>query len=208
MNIWKVVALVAVFVPFSAHAVPFSGKVYDVYLNNSVALAKAHISDASNTPVIEFTTSSIPSMTGGTANKVKDVLGANAITFSGDENKRFSSTLFHITGYVDLTETLHTFRIGANDGFHLTIGGNEILSSNTQGTQTKSAMVGAGPQTFELIYFNNADKGNFTLTIDGGSVAASDGPAVPLATTPLPAGLPLLLAGLGALAVVGRKRVA
>jgi hypothetical protein len=184
-------------------------EVYNYPALNNVASNATYI--ASHTPNQQFKLTSLPSIVGNNLNDPITVFGtavvAGSVQTFGTADPSFENTLYRFTGFLDLGTADQLFKIVANDGFRLTIGGSTILTSDTQGTKTHTTSVAAGPQAFELIYWNNANAGSLALTIDGTNIAPVNGP-VSASSVPLPGSLPLLAAGLGAMAWRRRGRVA
>jgi len=92
------------------------------------------------------------------------------------------------------------FSVGSDDGFRLTIGGVEIATAGNRGFATTSATrdLGAGLSAFELIFYENGGSTGVNFSINGALAAP--------AAIPLPASLPLMLLGLGALGAAMRRR--
>lgn len=110
-------------------------------------------------------------------------------------------SVFRFTGFVDLTAGAHTFDLGSDDGFRLTIGGTQVAIQATErgfGTTSVNADLGAGVQAFELIYFEDDGNTGIEFKIDGSVVT---GVAAPV---PLPAAGWMLIAGVGGLAALRR----
>lgn len=215
MKFFKLTALAALIAPVLAFSTPvvgatFSGVVYDKLINNSLVDAETFLANTTDTPVGTFESTIVPTFSGSNPTRLSTILAAFATTSSVTKaTKTLQNTLFLITGYVSLSDAAHTFNVTANDGFKLSIGGNVVLSRDTQGGGNVTKNVGGGVQEFRLVYFNNANAGNFGLTVDAGALAAVDAPKVVVPDTPavpLPAGLPLVLSALGGFAVLRRRR--
>jgi len=174
---------------------------------NNVATNQAYI--ANNSPNQRFQLTSLPSISGnGSANPISifgPAVVAGSIETITTVDLAFTNTLYRFTGFLDLGVTDQVFKIVANDGFLLSIAGTTILTSNTQGTQTKTTSIAAGPQAFELIYWNNATAGSLNFTINGAGITPVDGPTVG-SQIPLPGSLWLVLAGFGVIAMQRRPR--
>lgn len=128
-------------------------------------------------------------------------LGADAGTLSGSGAINLTGSVFRFTGYLDLAAGAHTFSVGSDDGFRLIVNGVELGSANDRGfgVTNMTATVAAGLSAFELVYYENGGFTGVEFKVDGAY-------AVPAAAVPLPAGLPLLGAGLAALGIVARRK--
>jgi len=185
----------------------FQGQVWQYYAPNDIAQVESWLSTTADAPVITFESATIPTFTGSGSETVYSLLGSPATGFSGSTTKLFPSSVFLITGFIDLLAGDHSFAMATNDGFKLTIGGTDVLSSNSQGNFGSTSSVTGGVMAFRLLYWNNATEGRLVLTIDGESASAA---AAPGAEVPLPAAGLLLVTALGGLGGVSafRRRAA
>jgi hypothetical protein len=203
-------ALAAIFCASTlvAHAAPLIDvELYNYPAPNNVASNQTYIDG--HTPDQRFQLTSIPSIVGNNLTNPISIFGsalvAGSVETLGVADTSFQNTLYRFTGFLDLGPADQVFKIVANDGFRLSIAGQTILESNIQGTQTNTASIAAGPQAFELIYWNNANAGFLNFTINDVEIAPVTGP-VTASGVPLPGSLPLLLAGLGGMVVLRRGR--
>lgn len=142
-----------------------------------------------------------------------DYLGADGASLSGAQTATLGQSVFRFTGFLNLLAGVQKFAVGSDDGFRLSIGGNVISSfqgGRAFGTTTVMTDAGEGRTAFELIYYENGGDTGVRFRIDDvlAQPAADINEANTVAAVPLPAGLPLVLIGLGALGLVSRKRAA
>ena len=182
-------------------------ELFNVNAPNNVATNQAYI--ANNSPNQRFQLTSLPSISGSSANNPISIFGSAVVAGSIETittaDPSFDNTLYRFTGFLDLGVTDQVFKIVANDGFLLSIAGTTILTSNTQGTQTKTTSIAAGPQAFELIYWNNANVGSLNFTINGAGITPVNAPTGG-SQIPLPGSLWLVLAGFGVIGMQRRPR--
>jgi hypothetical protein len=180
-------------------------ELFNVNAPNNVATNQAYI--ANNSPNQKFQLTSLPLISGNSVSNPISIFGSAVVAGSIETittaDPSFDNTLYRFTGFLDLGVTDQVFKIVANDGFLLSIAGTTILTSNTQGTQTKTTSIAAGPQAFELIYWNNANVGSLNFTINGVGITPVNGPTSQI---PLPGSLWLVLAGFGVIAMQRRPR--
>lgn len=198
--------------PAAVSASTFAGEFYDAPGTFATIDAAIAFVDA-NDPTATFRSTAIdypngpantvPSTNAGGTTTLGDFLGVDAGTIVGDAGANLGGSVFVFTGLLDLSAGTQTFSVGSDDGFSLTIDGDLIAQQVTPrpfGITSADADAGSGLTPFELVYFENAGVTGVEFSIDGVIVT----PAV----VPLPAGLPLLLTGLGAFAIARRKRKA
>jgi hypothetical protein len=143
---------------------------------------------------------------GGTPRTVTNFLnGASFI--SGDANLTIERTLMRITGQA-LFQNGTNYAILSDDGYQLTIGGTQI--SRVENRQAPGGLNGAGGSEFftfgqatgvydiELIWF----EGQNTQV----QLAFVEADGTNIDPVPLPAAAWMLLAGIGGLGVMGRRR--
>ena len=118
-------------------------ELFNVNAPNNVATNQAYI--ANNSPNQRFQLTSLPSISGSSANNPISIFGSAVVAGSIETittaDPSFDNTLYRFTGFLDLGVTDQVFKIVANDGFLLSIAGTTILTSNTQGTQTTTTSI-------------------------------------------------------------------
>ena len=213
MKILRGLALLVAVLPISSWAATFSGEVYSHFQQNNVTTARDYISTTSDTPVVEFTSEDVPffGVLSLFTGNVGDALDTQDQTLTGNAAQSTNNTVWHITGFVDLTAGLHTLTASYNDGVSLLIGGQEVHSSATQGFTTNKSfsLAQGGVQSFDLLYWNNASGARLNFKIDGANISAAPPPTTaPPQNNPLPApaSLSLALVGLAGLAFRRRSR--
>ena len=157
-----------------------------------------------------FIATAIDYPAGGTAvlddsTRLEDFLGFDAATLSGSHSRPIGGSVFRFTGMVDLGGGSHSFAVGSDDGFRLSIGGDVIAEFTGQRSFAVSsavATVAAGPQPLELIFFENAGVTGIEFRVDG---AIAD-TALLVSAVPEPGQSSMFLAGMGLLALVARSR--
>ncbi len=198
-----IVALAAT-VPAAASAVTFRGEFWDTTASiNTIDEALAYIDV--NSVDATFRSTAIDNPNGScnvqsSRNTLASFLGNDAATLSGFGSAHVEGTLLRFTGFLDLLPGKQKFVVGSDDGFRLIIGETELGRANARGFTNSSFDLdaGSGRTAFELVYFERAGDAGVRFSIDGALAA----PAV----VPLPAALPMLLAGVGALDIVSSRR--
>ncbi|MEM8790011.1 MAG: VPLPA-CTERM sorting domain-containing protein [Pseudomonadota bacterium] len=183
------------------------GEYYDSSSSlNSIAGARAVISASGSTPTAEFDAFAIDYPAGAedisSGTVLSAFLGPNGSITSGSDNALATSVIL-INGTLDLAPGTYSFSVGSDDGFELSFGGSVISSFDANrafNTTTQSVTIEAGDnQDFELLFWENLGFTGLLFEIDGNVVDQS------IAAVPLPAGLPLLLAGIGGIALFRRR---
>lgn len=164
--------------------------------------------DSSTGPDATFQSSGIDYINGSqnttaSTTTLSTFLGSDAASLSGLGDTPITQSVFRFTGFVDLMAGAQAFQVGSDDGFLLTVGGQEIGRSNNRrfGTSTFNVDAGTGPTAFSLVFYENIRNTGVNFSIDGNVVQGVDAPA----PVPLPAGLPLMAAALGLMAFLRRR---
>ncbi len=155
-----------------------------------------------------FTAASI-NYGGNDTSSIVSFLGSDGASFSGT-NGNMADGVLVLKGWIDLAAGSTTLSVGHDDGFRMFLDGANVAQNGCCGTDNVTFnFANAGWHAFELDY-NNAMYGNysgganFSLSQNGQTIAASS-----LSTTsPVPetGNVALLLAGLGLIGVVARRR--
>jgi hypothetical protein len=120
----------------------------------------------------------------------------------GIGNNSVLGTILRITGRVNM-QGGDSYSVRSDDGYSIAIGnGSAVVNDGLQAptTTTHGYNGSAGEQKFSMIWFDN-QRVEAALQVRGLEF-------VDVAPVPLPAGLPLLLAGLGAFALAARRKAA
>lgn len=136
----------------------------------------------------------------GSGTTLANFLGSDAASIIGPSNSTLQRSVFRFTGFLELLAGPQLFTVGSDDGFRLTIGGTQISQRfSNRGFATTSTTVdaGIGLTAFELIFYENSGRTGIEFAID--NAIATPAPV------PLPQGLPLIAAALGALMILRRK---
>jgi hypothetical protein len=143
---------------------------------------------------------------GQTSQSLASWLGDDADTLSGLGGTPMLGSIFRFTGWIDINDG-DTLAIGSDDGYRLTIGGTVVQTVDaTRAFQTDTfAFNGAsGLQSFELVFWeDNSTQVGLSASLNG-QIITGDHPA----PVPLPAAGWMLLAGLGGLVAVKRRKAA
>jgi hypothetical protein len=135
--------------------------------------------------------------TGGSAACTGGSSGCGAI---GTANN-LDNALFEITGVTNVSVANESYTVTHDDGSSLYIDGIKVFSKGSPTSAESSSGTTTAPvgiQSFELVY---GEVNGLPAILD----ATLPQPAV-VATTPLPATLPLLAGGLGFIGFLGRKK--
>jgi len=131
-------------------------------------------------------------------NKVSDMIGADFSSYVGSDVV-LETSVWVFSGFIKLAQGAQTFTVASDDGFKLSIGGNEISKhSGTRGYQSTSVTTdaGSGLQLFELVFFENSGSTGVTFKVDGAVAQALE--------TPTPGALALMASG--GMALFGLQR--
>lgn len=194
----------AVALPSTGSAATITGEVFSGIGPFSSVQAAENAINAS-TATATFVSTGINYPAGGnvinSATTLAGFLGPDAGTIVGDGTAPITQTVFRFTGLIELEPGAQTFSVGSDDGFRLTVNGVRVAEhSGPRGFSTNTAVAdpGSGFVPFELLFYENFGNSGVRATIDGAVIVA--------ASIPLPAGLPLILAALLGLGLVGGKR--
>ncbi|MEM9046354.1 MAG: VPLPA-CTERM sorting domain-containing protein [Pseudomonadota bacterium] len=183
----------------------FLGSQYDpagVGNINSLNQAKMIVEDFVGPPTSRFraTRLDFPENSNNISSSVSlsTFLGSNGTLLSGADSV-MQTTVTMITGILNLDPGTYTFSVGSDDGYELLFG-NQLVSQRTtnRGFQTDNTQVtvqAGDNQFFQLLYWENLGQTGLRFSINGVVVDQN------FTDVPLPAGLPLMLAGLGMIAV-------
>ncbi len=137
---------------------------------------------------------------------LEEFIGAtDAPTIVGNGQTNLQYSVFKFTGFLDLDAGIYEMTVGSDDGFRLifTEGGVDRVvaeRARPRGFRGTTEDVGvSGDTRFTLYYFENRGRTGVTFWIDGDVVDQTS-----LVPVPIPAGMPLLLAGLLGLGLLGR----
>lgn len=122
----------------------------------------------------------------------------------GDGTPTLDNSIFRFSGILNLAPGTYNFDVTTDDGFILRLG-NTLVSQQDPGTGLTTTTVSesvTGPTAFELYYVENRGRAGITFSVDGTPVDES----VVIAPVPLPASMPLALAGLGIFGVGALRR--
>jgi hypothetical protein len=181
--------------PFNAFYLPL--------VNNVIVGEGAHFTFSMDSSLLTagFYVNGITGLAGGgqTLNNFFgfDIDGAG----NGIGNNSVLGTILRITGFVDVVAN-DPYQIRSDDGYSVAIGAAPVVVNDglQAPTTTNHAYVGpAGIKAFSMVWFDN-QRSEAALKVTGLNFVTA---------VPLPAGLPLLLAGFGALlALRSRKKAA
>jgi hypothetical protein len=210
MSIFKIaiVALIGI-LPGLAQAATFRGEFWDA----TVAIPNMGVADsiiAGGAPTSTFTSTLIDYPRGAATTSSSGVtlatfLGPDAASIVGPSNRTLTRSVFRWTGFINLGAGNRTFTVRSDDGFRLRIGGilvSEQFNQRGFGATNATVNLGAGIKSVELIFFENAGNTGIDFLINNVLAAPVNAPP----PVPVPATLPLLLAGLGGLGLMARRR--
>lgn len=202
MRIGYILAAILAATPVSAAT--FSGEFWD-HDEAITSLADADAVIAAGAPDFTFETAVIDFPGGPAADALDSTSLADFLGIPAAGGATLSQSVFRFTGFIGLDPGPQNFVVGSDDGFRLTVGGALVAEADVVRSFALTEAVadpGVGPTPFDLIYFENSGVTGVAFSIDG-ALASPVNPAPSL--VPLPATLPLLLAGLMAVAFIGRR---
>lgn len=195
-NISKVIAVATCFAA-PAHAATFAGFHWSVD-TPVTSLADADAIVAAGQPTAIFASSTInypgPGAVLASAETLTTFLGGDAVSIIGDALAPIATSVFLFRGELELAPGPHLFDVHSDDGFRLTIGGNEVSKFDGQrgfGLTSVLTDVGSGRLPFELLFFENEGQSGVEFTVDGVFPVWSKA-----AEVPLPASGSMAIAGL------------
>lgn len=189
-----------------------SGEHYNVNAAfNTIAQAEAIV--AGNPATATFDATALAYANGPSSRTLSTWLGSNGSITSGSDTQVYSS-VFKFSGFITLGAGIQNLAIGSDDGYKLSIGGGVVSQLNgNRPFATTNAIFNAGAGgtfAFELLFWDgvNSPINNFTglnVTVNGNVI--DDTITSTMAPVPLPAAMPMMLAGFGlAGAFVARRR--
>lgn len=175
---------------------------------NSLASAQAVVDGAAPDATFIATELNYPQVS--RSNTLPTFLGGGATGLSGDLASSTAESVFLFEGLIRLEAGTNTFGVSADDGFRLSIDGQEVVSRDgLSNFGFKSGDFSApvdGHYSFELLFFDGqATEIGLGVTLNDAFVNADITKTGPT-PIPVPAALPLLAAALGAAGWVGRRR--
>ncbi|NRA29957.1 MAG: hypothetical protein HRU11_06805 [Parvularculaceae bacterium] len=177
----------------SAVLVDVEAAVYDLSVSlSSVEQAIAGIAGDTAVGTFDVTMLDYPNGSNNlsSTNTVSDMIGADFASFVGTDVV-LETSVWVFTGFIRLEAGAQTFNVASDDGFRLSIGGNEISRhSGTRGYRSTSVTTdaGTGLQLFELVFFENKGKTGLTFSVDGSTAMAAE-------PVPTPGSLALMASG-------------
>lgn len=127
-------------------------------------------------------------------------LGADADSLVGDGSVRVESSVFRFSGFIKLIPGVQSYSLASDDGYRLTINNTIVTEQSTPRAFRETQLdadLGTGIVPFELIFYENFGRTGVEFFIN-------EDLAVPSPVS-LPAGAPLILTALGALALLRRR---
>ncbi|QIE42375.1 VPLPA-CTERM sorting domain-containing protein [Meridianimarinicoccus aquatilis] len=204
-------ASVVIAAPIAAKAASYVGEFWDASSSFST-IAEANAFADSNTAsgtfvstAIDYPAGSVGSVSDSTS--LEDFLGVDFASYVGTLPTSLSTSVLRVSGTFLPGAGLKTYSVGSDDGFSLMLNGTQISSRSAPrgfGYTAVDYDAGAGPVDFVLTYYENGGFTGVEFNIDGVVVDNS----IAAASVPVPAALPLLAAGLGALGLWGRRKSA
>lgn len=186
----------------------FNGAYWDANAFSTVDQAITYTENNAATATFQSTGIDYPNAGGSITDNttLQSFLGADGGTLSGAFTNTLEKSVFSFTGTLDLTGT-QALKVGSDDGFALKLDGIEVLrySAPRAFNYTIGSYDFSGATTFELIYYENYGNTGVEFQI-GDTVVNSAMAASQPSAVPVPAALPMLLAGLGAFGLIRRRR--
>lgn len=127
---------------------------------------------------------------------LESFLGADGGTLTGGAENSVLGTILRLTGFVKLTEGENLFQIYSDDGYRLVVDGmvagefDGLRGPNSKLTNDIVTSASERVVPFQLLYFEAQTRDAQLVASLNGSIITGE-----LTPIPLPAGLPLLLAG-------------
>ncbi|QIE42102.1 VPLPA-CTERM sorting domain-containing protein [Meridianimarinicoccus aquatilis] len=185
----------------------FNGAYWDSNAFSTVDQAIAYTENNAATATFLSTAIDYPNAGGSITDNttLQTFLGADGSTLSGAFTNKLDKSVFSFSGTLDLIGT-QSLKIGSDDGFALKLDGVEVLrhSAPRAFSYTIGSYEFTGATTFELIYYENYGNTGVEFQINDTVVTSAMAAAQP-AAVPVPAALPMLLAGLGAFGLIRRR---
>lgn len=132
-----------------------------------------------------------------------DFLGPDAASLSGAGNTNLTTSVFRFEATLDLAPGAYKITVGSDDGYRLFFDGalvsERVRPRGFRDTVRLDVNVD-GPTEFELYYYENFGRTGVTFSINDVVVDSNI-----IAPIPIPASLPLLLAGIGAFGIARRR---
>lgn len=176
--------------------------VYDLSESSAnVDAAIAAISGLTAAATFDVTALDYPSGSNvlSSTDNISDMIGTDFASLTGADVK-LETTVWVFSGFIRLAGGTQTFSVGSDDGFSLSIGGTEISRySNPRSFHTTSVTtdVGAGLQSFMLVYYKNFGSTGVAFSVDGSTALAGE-------AVPTPGSLALMASG--GLVMMGMQR--
>ena len=192
-------------IPTSSNAATFLGEFWDASsgfnnLNQAISFAENNVATATfQSTGIDYPSGNATTIS--SSSTLATFLGIDAASIIGNAAATIETSVFRISGFVDLLPGTQQFAVGSNDGYRLTIDGNRVSQqSRPRGysTTTRNRNAGEGRVAFELFFYENSGTTGLTVLIDGQVAQASP--------VPLPAGLSLIATALAALGLLKWRR--
>ncbi|MEM8693708.1 MAG: VPLPA-CTERM sorting domain-containing protein [Pseudomonadota bacterium] len=134
---------------------------------------------------------------------ISDFIGADVSSLVGDGSATLGESVFRFSGRLALAPGTYNISVGSDDGFRLFFGGTNVAEQVRPRAfrLTNRTVEVTGNTDFVLYYYENYGRTGVEFRVDNDIVDTAD-----LVPVPLPAGLPMLLAGLLGLGYVARRR--